>query len=220
MWKSITDFKFDTLDSTKYYKLREVWLNESSTDGLVAQGSYAKGFATGATATSDTTASKNNSCSPWGGREKWEPLEKHLSVCLISSSTSLLSPAGLKQEANGSQPKLCHEEQIKKQENCGLLFFNGLFIIQFSMCTFCRVFLLWKSSLSKVSDKQRRFTCLETERLNNSWEFCVKGMIFLNTSIWDLNKIIRDVELLGYKLISVGLLCMKPLLRRKILEDW
>lgn len=115
------------LSSTKYRKLGAAWLNESSRDESVAQGTCAKGFITEATASSDTTASESHSCSTWGGKEKCEHLEKHLSVRLISSSTSLLSPAGHEEKANGSRPELCHVKQVKKASELRSFIFKWAF---------------------------------------------------------------------------------------------
>lgn len=103
MWKTIIDFQIDTLGSPK---ISQISLNGFSRNGLVAQGTCAKGFIIGATISGDTTAPESNSSSAWGGKEKWEQMKKHLSVYLISLSTDLLSPTGHKEKANGSQPKL------------------------------------------------------------------------------------------------------------------
>lgn len=187
------DFRINASGSAKHCKLRQVWLHRSCGDELETQGTWARGFIIRVTASSDNTATESDSCFTWGGREKWGEREKHL--CLPNQVIYKSAvPCRTRGESKLQPTKTLLRRDKKASETWHMFsgeFFSScfmrLFIIPLSMC---KGFLLWKSSLSKVSGKQRRFTYLDIGMLRYSLQFCVRGHV-LHTCLLDLHTVYK-----------------------------
>lgn len=118
--------------------------------------------------------------------EKNKRNERSISICLISSSANLLSPAGHKEKANVSQPKISHRRRDKKASEVWCRFQVGFFLFvlwgsssfhcQCAKCFYFEsyLYLRFQKSHNEVIIKQKCFRRLleeENNRIMAAWNF-------------------------------------------------